>query len=84
MERLPFVYLSTGVVTRFSDCRDPKPRFREVTKLEASFEAGRPGGLIQMATGSGEVHASLAVARFLRAFRRYRGALARFKSVQPL
>jgi type I restriction enzyme R subunit len=29
-ERLPFVYLSTGVVTRFSDFRDPKPRFREV------------------------------------------------------
>lgn len=29
-ERLPFVYLSTGTITRFSDFRDPKPRFREV------------------------------------------------------
>ncbi len=28
--RLPFVYLSTGTVTRFIDFRDPKPRFREV------------------------------------------------------
>jgi type I restriction enzyme R subunit len=29
-QRLPFIFLSTGVVTRFSDFRDPKPRFREV------------------------------------------------------
>ena len=29
-EPLPFVYESTGVVTRFSDMRDPKPRFRPV------------------------------------------------------
>jgi len=29
-ERLSFVYLSTGALTRFSDFRDPKPRFREV------------------------------------------------------
>jgi type I restriction enzyme R subunit len=29
-ERLPFVYESTGVITRFSDGRDPKPRSREV------------------------------------------------------
>ena len=28
--RLPFVYESTGVVTRFTDGRDPKPRSREV------------------------------------------------------
>ncbi len=29
-EPLPFVYESTGVVTRFTDMRDPKPRSREV------------------------------------------------------
>ena len=29
-EPLPFVYESTGVVTRFTDGRDPKPRSREV------------------------------------------------------
>ncbi len=29
-ERLPFVYESTGVITRFTDGRDPKPRSREV------------------------------------------------------
>lgn len=29
-EPLPFVYESTGVVTRFTDYRDPKPRSREV------------------------------------------------------
>lgn len=29
-EPLPFIYLSTGVVTRFTDTRDHKPRFREV------------------------------------------------------
>jgi len=29
-EPLPFVYLSTGDITRFTDCSDPKPRFREV------------------------------------------------------
>ena len=29
-ESLPFVYESTGVVTRFTDMRDPKPRSREV------------------------------------------------------
>jgi type I restriction enzyme, R subunit len=27
---LPFVYESTGVITRFTDARDPKPRSREV------------------------------------------------------
>ncbi|NOT73036.1 MAG: type III restriction endonuclease subunit R [Hyphomicrobium sp.] len=27
---LPFVYESTGVITRFTDGRDPKPRSREV------------------------------------------------------
>ena len=29
-ESLPFVYESTGVITRFTDSRDPKPRSREV------------------------------------------------------
>ena len=29
-EPLPFVYESTGVVTRFTDMRDPKPRSREI------------------------------------------------------
>ncbi|MGD1064983.1 MAG: restriction endonuclease subunit R, partial [Terracidiphilus sp.] len=29
-EPLPFVYESTGVITRFTDARDPKPRSREV------------------------------------------------------
>lgn len=27
---LPFIYMSTGLITRFTDQRDPKPRFREV------------------------------------------------------
>ncbi len=27
---LPFLYLSTGVITRFTDTRDPNPRYREV------------------------------------------------------
>jgi len=29
-EPLPFIYESTGIITRFTDCRDPKPRAREV------------------------------------------------------
>ncbi|HCM28498.1 MAG: restriction endonuclease subunit R [Treponema sp. GWB1_62_6] len=29
-EKLPFVYVSTGTITRFTDFRDPKPRSREV------------------------------------------------------
>ena len=29
-EPLPFVYESTGVITRFTDGRDPKPRSREI------------------------------------------------------
>ena len=29
-EPLPFLYESTGIVTRFTDARDPKPRSREV------------------------------------------------------
>lgn len=38
-EPLPFLYLSTGAITRFADARDPKPRFREV------FTFHRPEGL---------------------------------------
>ncbi len=38
-EPLPFLYLSTGAITRFVDARDPKPRFREV------FTFHRPEGL---------------------------------------
>jgi type I restriction enzyme R subunit len=29
-QKLPFMYLSTGTLTRFADARDPKPRYREV------------------------------------------------------
>ena len=29
-EPLPFLYLSTGAITRFADTRDPNPRYREV------------------------------------------------------
>ncbi len=39
-EPLPFLYLSTGVITRFMDTRDPKPRYREV------FTFHRPEGLL--------------------------------------
>ncbi len=28
---LPFLYISTGVITKFSDGRDPNPRYREIT-----------------------------------------------------
>jgi len=98
---LPFVYESTGVVTRFTDFRDPKPRSRPVfsfhrpetfqewlkqgeplrarlqhipaldtaglrdcqikaiNNLEASFKAGKPRALIQMATGSGKTFTAI-------------------------
>lgn len=98
---LPFVYESTGVVTRFTDYRDPKPRSRPVfsfhrpetfqewlkqaeplrarlqrlpaldpaglrdcqikaiDNLEASFKAGKPRALIQMATGSGKTFTAI-------------------------
>ncbi len=38
-EPLPFVYESTGVLTRFTDMRDPKPRSREI------FNFPKPGTL---------------------------------------
>ncbi|MCC8995937.1 MAG: DEAD/DEAH box helicase family protein [Nitrosomonas sp.] len=107
-EPLPFLYESTGIITRFTDGRDPKPRSREVfnfhrpetlkewmsqgislrqrlqqipllnpnrlpakelhlrdcqeiaiTNLEASFQAGRPRALIQMATGAGKTYTAI-------------------------
>jgi len=48
-EPLPFVYESTGVVTRFTNGRDPAPRSREV------FSFPRPE---TMQTGSGPITAS--------------------------
>jgi len=30
---LPFVFEATGVITRFTDCRDPKPRGRSITSF---------------------------------------------------
>src|SRR5262249_29513428 len=48
-EPLPFVYESTGVVTRFTDRRDPKPRSREIFNFhrpETLRESiGQPGSL---------------------------------------
>ncbi|WP_394809155.1 DEAD/DEAH box helicase family protein [Nitrosomonas sp.] len=107
-EPLPFLYQSTGIITRFTDGRDPKPRSREVfnfhrpetlkerlaqdaslrerlhhipllnpnhlparelhlrdcqetaiINLEASFKAGRPRALIQMATGAGKTYTAI-------------------------
>ena len=40
-EPLPFLYESTGIITRFTDGRDPKPRSREV------FTFHRPETLIE-------------------------------------
>ena len=45
-EPLPFVYESTGVITRFTDGRDPKPRSREV------FSFHRPETLAEWLTQS--------------------------------
>ena len=45
-EPLPFVYESTGVLTRFTDGRDPKPRSREV------FSFPRPETLLEWHTQS--------------------------------
>lgn len=33
-ESLPFIYESTGILTRFTDNRDPKPRSREVFNFQ--------------------------------------------------
>ena len=45
-EPLPFVYESTGELTRFTDSRDPKPRSREV------FNFHRPGTMANWLTQS--------------------------------
>ena len=50
---LPFVYESTGVVTRFTDTRDPKPRSREV------FSFPRPETMQDWHTRSATLRARL-------------------------
>lgn len=40
-EPLPFIYESTGTITRFTDGRDPKPRFREVFSFHRPEELAR-------------------------------------------
>ena len=50
---LPFVYESTGVVTRFTDGRDPKPRSREV------FTFHRPETMAEWLTKSKSLRARL-------------------------
>nr|WP_223294190.1 hypothetical protein [Chlorobium phaeobacteroides] len=37
---LPFVYESTGTLTRFTDYRDPKPRSRPVFTFRTSVNMG--------------------------------------------
>ena len=51
--RLPFVYESTGVITRFTDGRDPKPRSREV------FGFSRPGTMLGWLNQSASLRARL-------------------------
>jgi type I restriction enzyme R subunit len=50
---LPFVYESTGVVTRFTDRRDPRPRSREV------FNFHRPGTMREWLGQSASLRARL-------------------------
>ena len=52
-EPLPFVYESTGVVTRFTDGRDPKPRSREV------FNFPRPETIPEWHTNERSLRAKL-------------------------
>lgn len=52
-EPLPFVYESTGVITRFTDGRDPKPRSREV------FTFHRPATLAEWLTKPKSLRARL-------------------------
>ena len=52
-EPLPFVYESTGVITRFTDGRDPKPRSREV------FTFHRPETLAEWLTKPKSLRARL-------------------------
>ncbi len=50
---LPFIYESTGVVTRFTDARDPKPRSREI------FNFHRPEMLAEWLTQPAPLRARL-------------------------
>ena len=50
---LPFIYESTGVVTRFTDARDPKPRSREI------FNFHRPETLAEWVTQPARLRARL-------------------------
>ncbi|ADJ28671.1 DEAD/DEAH box helicase family protein [Nitrosococcus watsonii] len=50
---LPFVYESTGIITRFTDGRDPKPRSREV------FNFHRPESLAEWLTQPASLRARL-------------------------
>ena len=52
-EPLPFIYESTGVVTRFTDARDPKPRSREV------FTFHRPETFAEMSAQPAPLRARL-------------------------
>lgn len=52
-EPLPFVYESTGVITRFTDRRDPRPRSREV------FNFHRPETIRKWLTQDGSLRARL-------------------------
>ena len=52
-ESLPFIYESTGVVTRFTDARDPKPRSREI------FNFHRPEMLAEWLTQPAPLRARL-------------------------
>jgi type I restriction enzyme R subunit len=115
-EPLRFLFESTGLLTRFTDAADPKPRSRQlfafprpetlqawaqqpatlrarlqampplnpqglpasdlglrdcqevaIVNLEASFKAGRPRALIQMATGAGKTYTAItAIYRLLK------------------
>lgn len=42
-EPLPFLYEATGVVTRFTDARDPKPRSRRYNPVNAFYDAEADG-----------------------------------------
>lgn len=52
-EPLPFLYESTGVITRFTDNRDPKPRSREV------FTFHRPETLKEWLAQGSSLHGRL-------------------------
>ncbi len=52
-EPLPFLYESTGIITRFTDTRDPKPRSREV------FSFHRPETLREWLSQSDSLRARL-------------------------